>query len=106
MAAARNTCYVPTGATQLGLGINECTTPGPGCYSDNLGRYTVGYSVNGTFSQVPEPSARSLRFRPAWARGRAQRVYPPGMANAGLVRPLQRRSPLRLEVLAFNMRVN
>jgi hypothetical protein len=51
---------VPTGATQLVLGIeDECTTPAPGCYSDNLGYYTVGYSVNGA-AAVPEPSTLAL----------------------------------------------
>lgn len=48
---------VPTGATQLYLGISDaCGYNGsPSCYSDNLNSFTV--TASGTPSTVPEPSS-------------------------------------------------
>lgn len=55
------TFYVPTGASELYLGISDgCGYVGsPNCYSDNLDSFTVNYAVD-TPSTVPEPSSLIL----------------------------------------------
>ena len=59
--------YVPTGATQLYLGISDaCGYNGPpSCYADNFGTYSVSYSDvtsggGGSPSPTPEPSSLML----------------------------------------------
>jgi hypothetical protein len=53
--------HAPTGAAFLYLGISDgATSPGPpGTYQDNLGSYSVGYSLT-TTSSTPEPSSLIL----------------------------------------------
>jgi len=53
--------FVPTGATELVLGISDaCGYNGsPSCYADNLGTYTVTASVVNS-SSVPEPASFPL----------------------------------------------
>ncbi len=59
--------YVPTGATELYLGISDaCSYNGaPNCYADNFGGYSVNYSDvtsggNNSPSPTPEPSSLML----------------------------------------------
>ena len=54
---ARQTFYVPSGASQLVLGISDACadTGGPGCYNDNLGTYTVTYDMT-----APDPASLTL----------------------------------------------
>lgn len=56
------TFVVPTGATELYLGISDaCGYNGsPGCYDDNLGSFTVNYVTTSSPSTVPEPSSLLL----------------------------------------------
>lgn len=58
------TFVVPTGATELFLGISDACgyNGGPSCYDDNVGSYTVNYSATSgsTTSPVPEPSSLLL----------------------------------------------
>ena len=51
---------VPTGAGELFLGISDACgySGGPSCYADNLGAFTVTYSV--TAAGVPEPGSLAL----------------------------------------------
>lgn len=53
---------VPTGATQLYLGISDgCGYSGaPSCYSDNAGTYTGTVTLEGSPSPVPEPASLLL----------------------------------------------
>lgn len=53
----------PGGATELLLGISDaCGYQGtsPSCYGDNVGSYTVDYSLSGDPAPVPEPSTMIL----------------------------------------------
>lgn len=55
--------YVPTGATELYLGISDACgyNGGPGCYGDNIGSYSV--TISPTYSGMaptPEPSEAIL----------------------------------------------
>jgi hypothetical protein len=56
--------YVPTGASELYLGISDACgyNGGPSCYGDNFGTYAVSYAVtDGTpTTGVPEPASLSL----------------------------------------------
>jgi hypothetical protein len=54
--------FVPTGATELYLGISDaCGYNGsPSCYGDNLGTFTATYSVTSTSAGVPEPGSLLL----------------------------------------------
>jgi hypothetical protein len=63
------TFYVPTGATELYLGLADACgyNGGPGCLQDNSGSFTVNYDEagasgggGGTPSAVPEPSSLFL----------------------------------------------
>lgn len=50
--------YVPTGATELVLGLTDACgySGGPGCYTDNYGSFTVNYDEAGATTTIP-PSA-------------------------------------------------
>jgi hypothetical protein len=54
--------FVPTGATELYLGVSDACgyNGGPGCYGDNLGAFTAAYSVINNSSGVPEPGSLFL----------------------------------------------
>ena len=56
------TFVVPTGATELYLGISDACgyNGGPGCYGDNVGSFTVDYATTTLPSTVPEPSSLLL----------------------------------------------
>jgi PEP-CTERM motif len=58
----QQTFYVPTGAGVLYLGISDICVydGGPGCYSDNVGAYTLKYDVATGTTKAPEPSAVGL----------------------------------------------
>lgn len=68
-AGATQTFYVPTGATELYLGLADACgySGGPGCLNDNSGSFTVTYDEagasgggGGTPSATPEPSSLFL----------------------------------------------
>jgi hypothetical protein len=54
--------FVPTGATELYLGVSDACgyNGGPSCYGDNLGTFTAAYSVTNNSSGVPEPGSLFL----------------------------------------------
>jgi PEP-CTERM motif len=58
----QQTFYAPTGAGALYLGISDICAydGGPGCYSDNVGAYTLNYDVATGTTAAPEPSAVGL----------------------------------------------
>jgi hypothetical protein len=53
--------YVPTGATELYLGISDACgyNGGPSCYGDNVGTFDVTYTPT-LSSTVPEPASLSI----------------------------------------------
>ncbi len=70
---------VPAGAADLVLGISDACRyqgSGPSCYGDNVGSYTVDYSLSGRAAPVPEPSTMILiplallPLGPVWWRKR------------------------------------
>ncbi len=60
-SGSTQTFYVPTGATELYLGISDACgyNGGPDCYGDNYGTFTVAYTADAT-SSTPEPGTSAL----------------------------------------------
>lgn len=54
--------YIPAGATDLYLGISDAGgyNGAPGAYGDNLGSYSVSYSLLGAPPATPEPASLAL----------------------------------------------